>query len=96
MIAFLAADQPVATPFARTLRVLESMPWNEKQVARRVRELGITAADIRRRGLAGDVDLIHRRLGLRANTAAAPGQPSAVIVMTRQDDKPWGLIAVPA
>ncbi|HEY6479929.1 MAG TPA: methyltransferase domain-containing protein [Streptosporangiaceae bacterium] len=96
MIAFLAADEPVATPFARTLRVLESMPWNEKQVARRVRELGITAADIRRRGLAGDVDLIHRRLGLRANTAAAPGQPSAVIVMTRQDDKPWGLIAVPA
>jgi hypothetical protein len=96
MIAFLAADQPVATPFARTLRVLESMPWNEKQVARRVRELGITAADIRRRGLAGDVDLIHRRLGLRANTATAPGQPSAVIVMTRQDDKPWGLIAVPA
>ncbi|HEX5289299.1 MAG TPA: SAM-dependent methyltransferase, partial [Streptosporangiaceae bacterium] len=100
MIAFLAADEPVATPFARTLRVLESMPWNEKRVARRVRELGITAADIRRRGLAGDVDLIHRRLGLRANAAAAgqpaAGQPSAVIVMTRQDDKPWGLIAVPA
>jgi SAM-dependent methyltransferase len=99
MIAFLAADEPVATPFARTLRVLESMPWNEKRVALRVRELGITAADIRRRGLAGDVDLIHRRLGLRANAAAgqpAAGQPSAVIVMTRQDDKPWGLIAVPA
>jgi hypothetical protein len=95
MIAFLAADEPVVTPFARTLRVLESMPWNEKHVARRVRELGITAADIRRRGLAGDVDLIHRRLGLRANTAAASGQPSAVIVMTRQNDKPWGLIAVP-
>jgi SAM-dependent methyltransferase len=96
MIAFLAADEPAVTPFARTLRVLESMPWNEKQVARRVRELGITAADIRRRGLAGDVDLIHRRLGLRANTAAASGQPSAVIIMTRQNDKPWGLIAVPA
>jgi SAM-dependent methyltransferase len=96
MIAFLAADEPAVTPFARTLRVLESMPWNEKQVARRVRELGITAADIRRRGLAGDVDLIHRRLGLRDNTPAAGGQPSAVIVMTRQNDKPWGLIAVPA
>jgi len=96
MIAFLAADELAVTPFARTLRVLESMPWNEKQVARRVRELGITAADIRRRGLAGDVDLIHRRLGLRANTPAASGQPSAVIIMTRQNDKPWGLIAVPA
>ena len=65
MIAFLSADRDVATPFARTLRVLESMPWNEKQAARRLRELGIGAADIRRRGLAGDVDLIRRRLSLR-------------------------------
>jgi SAM-dependent methyltransferase len=106
MIAFLAADEPVATPFARTLRVLESMPWNEKQVARRVRELGITAADIRRRGLAGDVDLIHRRLGLRAGAAAARNAAAqnaattadgpAVIIMTRRDDQPWGLISVPA
>jgi hypothetical protein len=96
MIAFLAADEPVATPFARTLRVLESMPWNEKQVGRRVRELGITAADIRRRGLAGDVSLIHRRLGLRANVPVAGTPASAVIVMTRRDDRPWGLIAVPA
>jgi SAM-dependent methyltransferase len=96
MIAFLAADEPVATPFARTLRVLESMPWNEKQVGRRVRELGITAADIRRRGLAGDVSLIHRRLGLRANVPVAGAPASAVIVMTRRDDRPWGLIAVPA
>jgi SAM-dependent methyltransferase len=106
MIAFLAADEPVTTPFARTLRVLESMPWNEKQVARRVRELGITAADIRRRGLAGDVDLIHRRLGLRAGAAAARNAAAqnaattadgpAVIIMTRRDDQPWGLISVPA
>ena len=41
MIAFLATDREVSTPFARTLRVLESMPWHEKQAARRLRELGI-------------------------------------------------------
>ena len=34
MIAFLSTDEQVTTPFARTLRVLESMPWHEKQVAR--------------------------------------------------------------
>ncbi len=89
MIAFLAADQPVSTPFARTLRVLESMPWNERQVARRLRDLGIGAADIRRRGLAGDVQQIHRRLGLS-------GEGSATIVITRHNDKPWGLICAPA
>jgi hypothetical protein len=89
MIAFLATDREVSTPFARTLRVLESMPWNEKQAARRLRQLGIGAADIRRRGLAGDVDLIRRRLGLR-------GEGSATIVLTRREDRPWGLICEPA
>jgi hypothetical protein len=85
MIAFLSADRAAATPFARTLRVLESMPWNEKQAARRLRELGIGTADIRRRGLAGDVELIRKRLSLR-------GEHSATIVLTRREDRPWGLI----
>jgi len=85
MIAFLSADRDAATPFARTLRVLESMPWNEKQAARRLRELGIGAADIRRRGLAGDVELIRKRLSLR-------GERRATIVLTRREDRPWGLI----
>jgi SAM-dependent methyltransferase len=89
MIAFLATDRPVTTPFARTLRVLESMPWNEKQAARRLRELGIGTADIRRRGLAGDVDLIRRRLALR-------GDGTATIVLTRRNDRPWGLICTSA
>jgi hypothetical protein len=84
-IAFLTLNRPVQTPFARTLRVLDSAPWNEKRFAKRLRELGIGAADIRRRGLAGDVDQIHRRLKL-----AGPNR--ATIVITRVNDKPWGLI----
>jgi SAM-dependent methyltransferase len=88
MIAFLAADREITTPFARTLRVLESMPWNERAAARRLRELGIGTADIRRRGLAGDVERIHRRLGLQ-------GDGSATIVLTRRGGKPWGLICAP-
>jgi hypothetical protein len=88
MIAFLSLDRPVSTPFARRLRILESMPWHEREVARRLRELGIGAADIRRRGLAGDVQQIHRRLALR-------GDKSAVIVLTRRNDQPWGLICEP-
>jgi hypothetical protein len=83
--AFLSVDRCVRTPFARTLRVLESMPWHERQAARRLRELGIGAADIRRRGLAGDVEQIRRRLGLR-------GGRQATIVLTRRAGRPWGLI----
>jgi hypothetical protein len=88
MIAFLSADKPAMTPFARTLRVIESAPWHEKRFAARLRELGIGSADIRRRGLAGDVEQIHRRLGLR-------GPGAATIVLTRVSDRPWGLICVP-
>jgi SAM-dependent methyltransferase len=88
MIAFLSSDEPVRTPFARTLRVVESAPWHEKRFARRLRELGIGSADIRRRGLAGDVAQIHRRLGLR-------GPGSATLVLTRVANRPWGLICTP-
>jgi hypothetical protein len=64
------------------------MPWHEREVARKLRELGIGAADIRRRGLAGDVKQIHRRLALQ-------GDRSATIVITRRNDRPWGLICEP-
>jgi SAM-dependent methyltransferase len=88
MIAFLSSDEPVGTPFARTLRVLESAPWHEKRFARRLRELGIGRVDIRRRGLAGDVAQIHRRLALR-------GPASATLVLTRVANRPWALICAP-
>jgi hypothetical protein len=84
-IAFLTVDRDVSTPFARTLRVVESAPWNEKRFAARLRELAVGAADIRRRGLPGDVDQIRARLKLA-------GPHRATVVLTRVNDKPWGLI----
>jgi hypothetical protein len=85
-IAFLSAGTAgTATPFARTLVVVESAPWNERHFARRLRELGIGSADLRRRGLAGDVDQIRRRLKLS-------GPHRATVVLTRVSDRPWGLI----
>jgi hypothetical protein len=84
-IAFCSADTAIVTPFARTLRVLHSAPWNKKRFAATLRELDVGAADIRRRGLAGDVDQIRRRLKL-------DGSRRATIVLTRVSDRPWGLI----
>ena len=84
-IAFLSADRDLRTPFARTLRVAESAPWNERWFARRLRALGVGSADIRRRGLAGDVDAIHRRLRL-------DGPNRATVILTRSSGRPWGMI----
>lgn len=86
-IAFLSADHPIATPFGRSLRVLDSGPWHEKRLANRLRELDIGALDIRRRGLAGDVEQIRRRFRLA-------GSRRATVLMTRVRDQPWGFICV--
>jgi hypothetical protein len=86
-IAFLSKDVTMDTPFGRTLRVIDSAPWNQKQLPGRLRALDIGAADIRRRGLAGNVDQLHRSLKLS-------GTQRATIVMTRVQDRPWGLICL--
>jgi hypothetical protein len=88
-IAFLSTDHLVHTAFARTLRVIESAPWKEKQLSARLRALDIGAVDIRRRGLAGDLVQLHRHLKLR-------GTRRATLVMTRMLDQPWSLICVDA
>jgi SAM-dependent methyltransferase len=85
LIAFLSSDEPLRTPFARTLRVLDSGPWEQKALTPRLRALDVGSVDIRRRGLAGNVEDLHRRLKLR-------GTRRATLVMTRVDDRPWALI----
>ena len=84
-IGFVCTDADVRSPFARTLEVVESAPWVEREFAKRLRALGVGAVDLRRRGLAGNVDEIHRRLKLK-------GTRRATVVLTRAADRPWGLI----
>lgn len=86
-IAFLSLDRDVRTPFARTLRVIDSLPWHPKEIAARLRALEIGAVDIRRRGLPGDVEEIRRRFKLA-------GPHRATVVMTRVQNKPWCLICI--
>ncbi|MGH2534178.1 MAG: THUMP-like domain-containing protein [Thermomicrobiales bacterium] len=84
-IAFLSADAPLSSPFGRSLRVVESLPWHQKQIASRLRQLDVGAVNIRRRGLPGDVAALHRRLKLT-------GPRRVTLVMTRALTRPWGLI----
>jgi hypothetical protein len=84
-VAFLSADREVRTPFARTLRVEASAPWNLKHLRQRLREAGIGVVDIRKRGSAVDVDEVQRKLKLT-------GGRSATVVLTRVSDRPWMLV----
>lgn len=86
-IAFLSGDEALRSPFGRSLRVLDSAPWREKELVGRLRAHDIGALDIRRRGLAGDVEALRRKLRTSGNTPAT-------LVMTRVDDQPWALICV--
>ena len=86
-IAFLSSDQPVASPWARTLTVIASLPWRLKDVSAVLREHNIGAVDIRRRGLAGDVEAIRKQLKLQ-------GSGRATVAMTRHRDQPWCVVGV--
>jgi len=94
LIAFLTADRAVETPFARLLRIEASLPFDVRRLATLLRGMGISALDLRRRGLAGDVDTLRRRL-LPARRDLVAGGPAVTLVMTRRDDSPWALVCVP-
>jgi hypothetical protein len=88
-IAFLATDAEVTTPFGRTLEVHASLPWRESTIAAELRRLDVGSVDIRRRGLAGEVDRARRAFRLT-------GTRRATVAMTRVDGRPWALICLDA
>lgn len=88
-IAFLVARTPPDTPFARGRRILASLPWDERALRAVLADLEIGAIDIRRRGLAGDVDAIAKRLRKRLPSGTTR---AAWIAMTRMDDRPWAIV----
>jgi SAM-dependent methyltransferase len=84
-IAFLSADRPLRSPFGRLLRVDASLPWSLKRLRGVLRERGVGAVEVRKRGSAVDVDDLTARLRLR-------GDARSVVVLTRVADRPWALV----
>jgi THUMP domain-like len=84
-IAFLSADEPLRSPFGRSLRVEASLPWNLKRLRQVLRERGVGTVEVRKRGSAVDVADLTTRLRLR-------GDGRAVVVLTRVADRPWALV----
>ncbi|GAA3544971.1 class I SAM-dependent methyltransferase [Nocardioides daeguensis] len=75
-IAYVTADQPFRTPFARSYRVLETLPYREKQLKAALRERGIGRLTIKKRGVDVSPEALRRRLSLS-------GDAEATIVLTR-------------
>jgi SAM-dependent methyltransferase len=88
-IAFLSADAPLRTPFGRLLAVDASLPWNLKRLRQVLRERGVGAVEVRKRGSAVDVAELTTRLRLA-------GDAHAVLVLTRVADRPWALVCTEA
>jgi hypothetical protein len=90
-IAFLTADEVRSTPFARPLRIEASLPFDVRRVAAVLRRAGVGSLDVRRRGLAGDVEAIRRRV-LPPRRDLVPGGPAVTVVMTRLRAAPWAFV----
>jgi len=84
-IAFLSLDTHVSTPFARLLRIEESLPWNLKRLREVLRRLDVGAVDVRKRGSAVDVEELRRRLKLT-------GARRVTVALTRMNGKPWAFV----
>ncbi|WP_413320827.1 THUMP-like domain-containing protein [Agrococcus sp. 1P02AA] len=63
-IAYLSGPVHVATPLAQAFRVRETLPLDERGIARRLRELGIGELEIKKRGADIDPAAFRKRLKL--------------------------------
>lgn len=75
-IAYVTSDASFRTPFARGYRVLEELPYREKQLRAALRERGIGRLTIKKRGVDVVPDQLRKRLALT-------GDDEATIVLTR-------------
>ena len=75
-IAYVTSDSSFRTPFARGFRVLEQLPYREKQLKAALRQRGIGRLTIKKRGVDVVPDALRKRLDLA-------GESEATLVLTR-------------
>lgn len=76
-IAYLTADTPFESPFARGFRVLEHLPADERQLRQALAARRVGTLEIKKRGVDVDPAALRTRLKLR-------GSERATIVLTRE------------
>ncbi|MDN5746870.1 MAG: SAM-dependent methyltransferase, partial [Nocardioidaceae bacterium] len=87
-IAYVTADAAFHTPFARGYRVLEELPYREKQLRAALRERNVGTLTIKKRGVDVVPDALRKRLALS-------GDQEATIVLTRVAGEGTALLVDP-
>lgn len=86
-IAYLTADASVPTPFATAYRILDWLPYQEKTVRARLRQLGRRIEVVKKRDVPLEPELVRKALLDKDRTL-----PACVLVLTRYNDKILALI----
>lgn len=85
-IAYLTGDREVTSPLAATFRIVEELPFKEKQLKRALMERDIGSLEIKKRGVDVDPAAIRGRLRLK-------GSRSATLILTRSEGRHVALLA---
>ena len=87
-IAYVTSDQAFRSPFARGYRVVEELPYREKQLKAALRERGVGRLTIKKRG----VDVVPEELRKRLSLS---GDAEATLVLTRVAGSGTALLVQP-
>jgi SAM-dependent methyltransferase len=87
-IAYVTSAESFRTPFARGYRVLEELPYRERQLRAALRERGIGRLTIKKRGVDVVPDQLRKRLELR-------GDAEGTLVLTRVAGSGVALLVAP-
>ena len=85
-IAYLTSDEPIESPWLRSYRVLDSMPFDRKKLKSYLRERGIGVLEIKKRGADIVPETLRKELQLK-------GESAATLVVTRVGDAHRAIIA---
>ena len=87
-IAYVTGDDAFRTPFARGYRVVEHLPYREKQLRAALHARGIGRLTIKKRGVQVVPDELRKRLALR-------GEEEGTLVLTRVAGQGTALLVEP-
>ncbi len=87
-IAYVSSEAAFHTPFARSYRVVEELPYREKQLRAALRERNVGTLTIKKRGVDIAPEQLRQRLALR-------GHEVATLVLTRVAGEGTALLVEP-